>query len=132
MLARWIDRPRWFAQKVAYVLHHCGATKEVNRSGNSRIYQWIDPKKESAPNPKMKKSKLIGAIAWFLCAFALSSLSTTVAAEPTSRTSDDVVSVLFVGDIMLDGGPGHALNTGRDPFAACSELLLSRISRLAI
>jgi poly-gamma-glutamate capsule biosynthesis protein CapA/YwtB (metallophosphatase superfamily) len=33
------------------------------------------------------------------------------------------MSIVFVGDIMLDGGPGHAVSTGRDPFAACSELL---------
>jgi len=34
------------------------------------------------------------------------------------------VAVAFVGDIMLDNGPGHAIASGRDPFAACAELLL--------
>lgn len=34
------------------------------------------------------------------------------------------VSVVFVGDVMLDNGPGHAIASGRDPFAACAELLL--------
>ena len=34
------------------------------------------------------------------------------------------MSIVFVGDIMLDGGPGHAISTGRDPFAACSKLLV--------
>lgn len=34
------------------------------------------------------------------------------------------VRVAFVGDIMLDGGPGHAIASGRDPFAACDALLL--------
>ncbi|MFM9058040.1 MAG: CapA family protein [Planctomycetaceae bacterium] len=35
-----------------------------------------------------------------------------------------VVSVAFVGDIMLDNGPGNVVAAGRDPFAACQELLL--------
>lgn len=34
------------------------------------------------------------------------------------------VAIAFVGDIMLDNGPGHAIASGRDPFAACAELLL--------
>ena len=33
-------------------------------------------------------------------------------------------SVVFVGDVMLDNGPGHAIASGRDPFAACADLLL--------
>ncbi len=33
------------------------------------------------------------------------------------------MSIVFVGDIMLDGGPGHAISSGHDPFAACSQLL---------
>ncbi len=35
-----------------------------------------------------------------------------------------IVAVAFVGDVMLDNGPGHAIASGRDPFAACAELLL--------
>lgn len=38
-LARWLDRPRWFAQQVAYVLKHCGASEEVGRRGNTRLYR---------------------------------------------------------------------------------------------
>ncbi|MBM4021627.1 MAG: CapA family protein [Planctomycetes bacterium] len=34
------------------------------------------------------------------------------------------VAVAFVGDIMLDNGPGHAIASGRDPFTACADLLL--------
>lgn len=34
------------------------------------------------------------------------------------------VAVAFVGDVMLDNGPGHAVASGRDPFAACADLLL--------
>ena len=35
-----------------------------------------------------------------------------------------VVSVVFVGDVMLDNGPGNVVAAGKDPFAACAELLL--------
>ncbi|MFM7184677.1 MAG: CapA family protein [Planctomycetota bacterium] len=34
------------------------------------------------------------------------------------------ISLVFVGDVMLDNGPGHAIASGRDPFAACADLLL--------
>lgn len=44
---------------------------------------------------------------------------------PARRTSPiGTVSIVFVGDVMLDNGPGHAVAAGRDPFAACAELLL--------
>ena len=43
------------------------------------------------------------------------------AAKPSPP--DAGMSIVFVGDIMLDGGPGHAISTGRDPFEACSQLL---------
>lgn len=46
-------------------------------------------------------------------------------ASPARRTSPvGTVSVVFVGDVMLDNGPGHAVAAGRDPFAACADLLL--------
>ena len=34
------------------------------------------------------------------------------------------VSVVFVGDVMLDNGPGNVVAAGKDPFAACTDLLL--------
>jgi formylglycine-generating enzyme len=37
---------------------------------------------------------------------------------------DRPIRLLFVGDIMLDGGPGHAIASGIDPFAHCTQLLL--------
>jgi len=43
------------------------------------------------------------------------------AAKPSPPAAS--MSIVFVGDIMLDGGPGHAISSGRDPFAACTELL---------
>lgn len=33
------------------------------------------------------------------------------------------VSILFAGDVMLDGGPGHAITRGIDPFAEFAEVL---------
>jgi poly-gamma-glutamate capsule biosynthesis protein CapA/YwtB (metallophosphatase superfamily) len=33
------------------------------------------------------------------------------------------VRIVFVGDIMLDGGPGHVVTNGGDPFAATAPLL---------
>ncbi|NCY03617.1 MAG: CapA family protein [Planctomycetia bacterium] len=46
--------------------------------------------------------------------------STAPAARPP--TAEAGMSIVFVGDIMLDGGPGHAVSSGRDPFAACGPL----------
>lgn len=34
------------------------------------------------------------------------------------------IQLLFVGDIMLDGGPGHAIASGIDPLKHCSHILL--------
>ncbi|MEM6472120.1 MAG: hypothetical protein AAF802_21340 [Planctomycetota bacterium] len=38
-LAIWTNRPRWFAQKIAYVLKHTGSIKQVARKRNGIIYQ---------------------------------------------------------------------------------------------
>ncbi len=35
------------------------------------------------------------------------------------------ISIMFVGDIMLDGGPGNYVAAGKDPFAKCARLLTS-------
>jgi formylglycine-generating enzyme len=45
--------------------------------------------------------------------------------EIAEHVKQQPVSLLFVGDIMLDGGPGHHIANGRDPFAACAALLQS-------
>jgi len=34
------------------------------------------------------------------------------------------MNILFVGDIMLDNGPGHVIASGKDPFVGCADLLL--------
>lgn len=44
------------------------------------------------------------------------------AGKPADRKT---VSLVFVGDIMLDGGPGHLIASGKDPFEPCGELLRS-------
>jgi hypothetical protein len=37
-LAAWIDRPVWFAQRVAYCLRQTGAARVVGKTGNRLIY----------------------------------------------------------------------------------------------
>jgi len=54
------------------------------------------------------------ALAWFLLCAAPASF----AAEPPAS-----VRIVFVGDIMLDGGPGHIVTNGGDPFAAVAPIL---------
>ena len=46
------------------------------------------------------------------------------ARPPRSESPAGSLAVVFVGDVMLDNGPGHAIASGRDPFASCAELLL--------
>lgn len=38
------------------------------------------------------------------------------------KTEESVVRITFVGDVMLDNGPGHVVSSGKDPFEACKEL----------
>jgi poly-gamma-glutamate synthesis protein (capsule biosynthesis protein) len=69
------------------------------------------------------------AIATTLClTLAITTRASATGDEPAApaRTTSPAgtVSVVFVGDVMLDNGPGHAVASGRDPFAACAELLL--------
>jgi poly-gamma-glutamate capsule biosynthesis protein CapA/YwtB (metallophosphatase superfamily) len=45
-----------------------------------------------------------------------------VAPWPAHGEEDDL-RVVFVGDIMLDGGPGHVVTNGGDPFAAVASVL---------
>lgn len=47
------------------------------------------------------------------------------AAPPRHVSPPGTVRIALVGDIMLDGGPGHAFENGTDPFAATDGLLLS-------
>lgn len=45
------------------------------------------------------------------------------AASAQSRPDEPVVSIAFVGDIMLDETPGKVVKSGRDPFAPLAKLL---------
>jgi poly-gamma-glutamate synthesis protein (capsule biosynthesis protein) len=69
--------------------------------------------------------KSIRDLFWVLGLCHCVSVSHPVAADDATKPSPPAagMSIVFVGDIMLDGGPGHAVSTGRDPFAACSQLL---------
>jgi poly-gamma-glutamate synthesis protein (capsule biosynthesis protein) len=40
-----------------------------------------------------------------------------------ARGEDNAVRIVFAGDIMLDGGPGHIVTTGGDPFAHVATVL---------
>jgi hypothetical protein len=44
-LALQIDRPRWFAQKVAYCLRTSGSIRVVGKSGNSQLYSLTKPRR---------------------------------------------------------------------------------------
>lgn len=43
-------------------------------------------------------------------------------ASPAASPPADL-RIIFVGDIMLDGGPGHIVTNGGDPFAATASIL---------
>ncbi len=55
----------------------------------------------------------VAAASLFLCV-----APACFAAQPAAP-----VRIVFVGDIMLDGGPGHIVTNGGDPFAAVAPLL---------
>jgi poly-gamma-glutamate capsule biosynthesis protein CapA/YwtB (metallophosphatase superfamily) len=53
------------------------------------------------------------------CAVTLASY----VAAPLARAEDGAVRIAFVGDVMLDGGPGHVVTNGGDPFAGVAAVL---------
>ena len=65
---------------------------------------------------------------WLMTTAVLITARVAFAAEPAAparkASPPGSVAVAFVGDVMLDNGPGHAIASGRDPFAACAEILL--------
>lgn len=40
-----------------------------------------------------------------------------------ARAEEESLSIVFVGDVMLDGGPGHIVTNGGDPFAGVAAVL---------
>lgn len=55
------------------------------------------------------------------CAALLTGMAGAASAQ--SRPDEPVVSIAFVGDIMLDETPGKVVKSGRDPFAPLAKLL---------
>lgn len=64
----------------------------------------------------------------FLSAWCLSWFVVTVAAQTPSV--EPVVSVVFAGDIMLEGGADRAIRRGHDPFAGVAHLFKNADLRL--
>jgi poly-gamma-glutamate synthesis protein (capsule biosynthesis protein) len=58
----------------------------------------------------------------FISAILTAGLVVTGFAART-RADDQAVRIVFAGDIMLDGGPGHIVTTGGDPFADVATAL---------
>jgi hypothetical protein len=60
-LAETIGRPRWFAQQVAYVLQRCGTIQVMGKSGNSKLYKYLAPRRPPSigkrPTSKCPTSK---------------------------------------------------------------------------
>ena len=56
----------------------------------------------------------------FLAGWLVSAL---LVAMPVAHAEDNDLRVVFVGDIMLDGGPGHVVANGGDPFAKVAPVL---------
>jgi hypothetical protein len=49
----------------------------------------------------------------------------------TPEAEDRELRIVFVGDVMLDGGPGHKVASGSDPFAKCEAILKRADLRVA-
>ncbi|PUE58351.1 poly-gamma-glutamate biosynthesis protein [Limnohabitans curvus] len=64
----------------------------------------------------------------FLSAWCLSWFVVTVSAQTSSV--EPVVSVVFAGDIMLEGGADRAIRRGRDPFVGVAHLFKNADLRL--
>lgn len=63
-----------------------------------------------------KEARFLG---WAMISMGMVGMSSIARCEERA----EAVRVLFVGDVMLDNGPGHWISHGRDPFEPCAELL---------
>ena len=54
--------------------------------------------------------------------FPMAVLAACFATLP-AQAEESTVRVVFVGDVMLDGGPGHIVTSGGDPFASVATVL---------
>ena len=66
------------------------------------------------------KFLLLHKFATFIGVWVLSLACLQATAQPTTKSS--TVSLLVVGDMMLAGAPGQAMQQGRDPFGGFSQL----------
>ncbi len=62
----------------------------------------------------------------YVCAL----LSVVCIGTAMAQTPEPVVSVVFAGDIMLEGGPDRAIRRGQDPFAGVAQLFKGADVRL--
>ena len=46
-----------------------------------------------------------------------------LAAAENDQSLENAIKMVFVGDVMLDGGPGHVIGNGGDPFAEAAKIL---------
>ncbi len=58
---------------------------------------------------------------WVTCVSAEEPGAKPAAANPLDANT---IRLVFVGDIMLDNGPGHVIGSGNDPFVHCRDVLL--------
>lgn len=65
----------------------------------------------------------------FIQFFSAASMALCVCAA-MAQTPEPVVSVVFAGDIMLEGGPERAMRRGQDPFAGVAHLFKGADLRL--
>ena len=93
-------------------------------------------RRPNAEGEKDWKSSLMSVLRTFLgrkpCPWALLALFAAIAFWPiqqaavqTEKAKNGVVRIVLGGDVMLDGGPGHALSYGEDPFADLAPILTS-------
>jgi poly-gamma-glutamate capsule biosynthesis protein CapA/YwtB (metallophosphatase superfamily) len=57
--------------------------------------------------------------------FAVLQVAAALIAQPANvaHAEEQPVKIAFVGDVMLDGGPGHVITNGGDPFAGVAAVL---------
>jgi poly-gamma-glutamate capsule biosynthesis protein CapA/YwtB (metallophosphatase superfamily) len=63
--------------------------------------------------------------------FMMSALLTLLLSANAHADKKDTVSILFTGDVVLDGKPGELIAAGGDPFAAFAPLFASSDIRIA-
>jgi poly-gamma-glutamate synthesis protein (capsule biosynthesis protein) len=59
-----------------------------------------------------------------ISALFLFSLHANAAEGENTTREEKPLKIVFVGDVMLDGGPGHIVGNGGDPFADVAKILL--------